>query len=179
MAGTLCGQADPPLNSEGSKQASALAALLSGWNVRRIYSSDLQRALQTAVPLAESWKIPVKARTDLREISFGAWEGKKWSEIDTDARRMWSFESSPDLSAPGGETFASFRDRVLRAFSAITSDANGDVAAVIAHLGVIRTILSELRVEGPLWNPQQRIGYCAVYRLRIGAHSTELTEIRK
>src|ERR1700685_2736802 len=81
MSGTFCGQSDPPLNLMGIAQARALALLAAGWNVRRLYTSDLRRAVQTAEPLADLWKIPIEPRSGFREISFGHWEGKRWAEI--------------------------------------------------------------------------------------------------
>lgn len=48
MNRTICSQGDPPLNGMGRAQASALAGLLESWKVRRLYASDLQRAVQAA-----------------------------------------------------------------------------------------------------------------------------------
>ena len=93
MAGTLCGQIDPPLNAMGREQASSLALLLRSRDVRRLYTSDLQHTVQTARPLAQLWAVPIVKRADLREISFGNWEGRRWSEVRTcvpDIRAMGS-----------------------------------------------------------------------------------------
>ncbi len=171
MTGTLCGHSDPPLNAIGRAQATGLTPLLRSCKVRRLYVSDLQRAAQTAQPLAELWGIPVVMRQDLREISFGSWEGRRWSEVrgvGTDIRTM---ELSTELGALGGETFASFRDRVLRALNEILGDANGLLTAIVTHLGVIRVALNELSPENSVWDPRQRIDHCSVHRLRVSGPS--------
>jgi alpha-ribazole phosphatase/probable phosphoglycerate mutase len=176
MAGTLCGQVDPSLNALGREQASSLPLLFRSRNVRRLYTSDLQRAAQTARSLAEVWGVPVVQMADLREISFGSWEGKRWSEVRASGPNITAMESSPELGAPGGETFACFRTRVLLALKSAIADSNGCTSAIVTHLGVMRVILTELTSTGAIWNPQQRIEYCAVYRFGISGSSLVLLD---
>lgn len=168
MSGTFCGRSDPPLNATGTLQARALAVLLRGWKVRRLYASDLRRALQTAEPLADLWNIPVAPRSGFREISFGHWEGRRWSEICGDQPDITKMESLPELSAPGGETFACFRDRVLRTLQETVVESDQDLTAIVTHLGVIRVLLKELGPADLVWNPEQRIEHCSVHRVRLG-----------
>jgi alpha-ribazole phosphatase/probable phosphoglycerate mutase len=169
MNGTLCGQSDPPLNAMGRAQATALAALLRTWNVRRLYTSDLRRAVQTAHPLAKLWAIPVDTRSDLREMSFGDWEGRSWSQIRANQPEIANMESSLNLCAPGGETFACFRVRVLRALKEIVLECNGSLTAIVTHLGVIRVLLKELSSGDCMWEPWHRIDHCSVYHVCVDA----------
>src|ERR1700684_516802 len=81
MAGKLCGSMDPPLNDVGRGQANDLVSLLRSRDIRLIYASDLLRAVQTAEYLSSDLSIPIVVRPDLREISFGEWEGRRWSEL--------------------------------------------------------------------------------------------------
>ena len=110
-------------------------------------------------------------------MSFGVWEGKKWSEVHTHSPERETSEGSPDISPLGGETSTSFRCRILQALSGIIADPCGGTIAIVTHLGVIRVILNELRVAGRTWDPQQRIGCCAVYRIRIDEESSELVDL--
>lgn len=176
MTGTLCGQIDPPLNALGREQARALAPLLQKWNVRRLYASDLQRALQTAQPLADLWNTTIIARKDFREISFGDWEGRRWSEIRAAGPAAKALESSPELCPPGGETFGCFRDRVLLAMTETVADCEGQSTAIITHLGVMRIILNELCSTNHVWEPQRRIDHCSVYRVRASGAVLEYIE---
>lgn len=167
MTGTFCGQSDPSLNMIGIAEARKLAALLKDFKVRRLYASDLRRAVETAEPLAELWGLPIITRAALREISFGEWEGKRWSEICADQPDMRAMESSPNLCAPGGEMFGSFRHRVLRELSEIILECNGHLAAVVTHLGVLRVLLKELSTADCPWDSQQRIEPCSFYKVRL------------
>lgn len=176
MAGTLCGQIDPPLNAMGREQASSLALLLRSRDVRRLYTSDLQHTVQTARPLAQLWAVPIVKRADLREISFGNWEGRRWSEVRTCGPDIRAMGSSPELGAPGGETFARFRARILLALKRTIADSNGYTSAIVTHLGVMRVLLTELTSTGAIWDPQRRIDYCAVYRFLVSGSSLHLCD---
>jgi broad specificity phosphatase PhoE len=164
LAGKLCGHLDPPLNDEGRAQAMKLVKVLGETEIRHIYSSDLRRAVETAAPLGESLKIPVLTRSNLREISFGDWEGKRWSEVSAAsmASRSKAVDSPLDICAPGGESYASFRKRIAPAIEEILAAHRSESIAIVAHLGVVRTVLTDIALTD--WDPQQRIGYCAVYR---------------
>jgi broad specificity phosphatase PhoE len=176
MDGTLCGQSDPPLNAIGREQADSLAQQLRACNVRHLYTSDLQRAIQTAQPIAKLWGVPIVPRRALREIDFGYWEGKRWSQVRGETPDITTIESLPDFSAVGGESFVYFRERVVRVLNEITTICDGQPAAVITHLGVICAILRELKLASHVWVPQQRIGYCAIQRVRISGPVLETSE---
>jgi broad specificity phosphatase PhoE len=67
------GHTGPPLNEKGRRQAAELAAQIT--NVDAIYSSDTERAHETAVIVAERHGLQVEADPRLREVNFGLWEG--------------------------------------------------------------------------------------------------------
>ncbi len=177
MSGTLCGQSDPPLNALGREEAKALAQVLRDWNVRRLYASDLQRAVQTAQPLAELWDVPIESRTAFREISFGDWEGRDWSEISAGVPDIRAMESSPAFCAPGGETFGSFRKRVLKALKETAKESSGQVTAIVTHLGVIRVTLEALSSAECAWNPRERIDPCSIYRIQADGMFQKLLQV--
>jgi broad specificity phosphatase PhoE len=83
----------------------------------------------------------------LREIDFGKWEGLTWSEIelrDPHYARQW-MEQFPNLSAPGGEPFEAFRQRVEDAFPHVQSEMKrnpSSAVAVVAHSGVLGVLLA-------------------------------------
>lgn len=167
MAGTLCGHSDPPLNAIGREQADSLAQLLRTSAVPHLYTSDLQRAVQTAQPIAWLWGLPLVARNELREICFGHWEGKRWSQVRGETPDILALESSTDFSAPGGESFICFRDRVVRGLTQIMTECDGQPAAIVTHLGVISVILRVLSSADHICVPRQSIDCCSVHRVRI------------
>jgi alpha-ribazole phosphatase/probable phosphoglycerate mutase len=146
MAGTFCGQSDPPISQRGQNQIKELMSALVRDSFDLIYTSDLCRAIGTATPIAETLGLSLLSRTDLREMHFGQWEGKRWSEIESENRAfaaLW-MQNFPDLPAPGGEPFSEFRARVLREISYLRSAATGKRAIVVTHGGVMRVVLQTM-----------------------------------
>jgi 2,3-bisphosphoglycerate-dependent phosphoglycerate mutase len=102
------GQKDIPLNTEGLKQAQQLAAQLAQEPFDVIYSSDLQRALQTANILHQGRDIPLLTDIRLREICFGEWEGEVFSEMFAKYPERFALSRADPtvIMAPGGESVA-------------------------------------------------------------------------
>lgn len=106
---------DVSINAAGRRQAEALARRLAPVAFDRVITSPLFRTRETAEVLARG--VPVEADPRLREMDYGAWEGRTYAHIDeTDGpfRRRW--EGAPDvLACPGGESGNDVASRV-RAF---------------------------------------------------------------
>ena len=166
LAGKLCGHLDPPLNLAGGAQATSLAHLLRAVPVDRIYTSDLLRAVQTAAPLAHMRGVPVLERRDLREISFGAWEGMRWHDLHTPNSPWSTAIESSNSPPPGGESFNDFHHRVLHALNEIMLQSHRRTA-VVTHLGVIRIALTTLAQINPASDLLRRIEYCSVHRFLV------------
>jgi broad specificity phosphatase PhoE len=106
---------DISINAEGRRQAGALAHRLSHVAFDRIITSPLFRARETAELVVRG--LPVQADPRLREMDYGAWEGRTYEAIlatDRALRREW--EAAPDTTpCPGGERGEDVAARV-RAF---------------------------------------------------------------
>ncbi len=106
---------DLSINESGRRQAQALARRLSAVRFDRVITSPLFRARETAEVLAPGARLEADPR--LREMDYGAWEGRTYDEIeqaDAAFRREW--ELAPDrLACPGGESGNAVAERV-RAF---------------------------------------------------------------
>jgi broad specificity phosphatase PhoE len=144
------GQADVPLNAVGLAQAARLAEVLAGGVMRldAIYSSDLQRACQTAEALAVAFGLPVHLDPRLREIHQGEWQGLLVSEIEARYQRLFHLRLQDPWSVapPGGETAAAVRRRVAQALSEIAARRPNQTVAIVAHgfvVAVARTIAGE------------------------------------
>ena len=71
----FAGQSDPDLTEKGKKQAEALSNwLINNYNIDSIYSSDLLRAYNTALPTAQKLKKQIIKTKQLREINAGYWQ---------------------------------------------------------------------------------------------------------
>jgi alpha-ribazole phosphatase/probable phosphoglycerate mutase len=144
LAGTFCGASDPPLNEKGLAQIPRLLKRIESQPLEAVYTSDLERARQTAEPLAEARKIRVFRRSALREIDFGDWEALTWKQIETldpQYAARWVAEF-PALPTPNGETITAFRHRVLNEI-AFLRQAPFERIAIVTHAGVLRVLLEE------------------------------------
>jgi broad specificity phosphatase PhoE len=168
MAGTFCGQSDPELNARGRVQLAELVKELRAENLGSVYTSDLRRAHETGLAIAEAFGVTCHVRPALREIDFGRWEGLRWEDIeeqDEAYARDW-IAKYPHLPAPGGEDFGDFERRVLEEVKFLELEA--EIAArnivVVTHAGVLRTILCSLqgRSREDAW--EQTKSYCSVVR---------------
>jgi alpha-ribazole phosphatase len=144
MAGRFCGHSDPELNERGNQQLAGVVDRLSGYAIRRIYTSDLRRARQTAEAIASYFGIGFEVRPGLREIHFGQWEGLSWSEIearDAALAKSWA-ERYPNVTAPGGESLQQFERRARAESAFLFAAATECPIAVVAHAGFMRAFLT-------------------------------------
>ncbi len=132
--GVLAGWADVPLTPRGVEQAEAVRPALAGERFDSVWSSDLQRAAETA---RLAWG---DARRDarLREIHFGELEGRPWAALDPEVRR--SFAEFNGFRPAGGETLAQVRERVLTFLGELSPGRH----LLFTHGGVIRLLTREI-----------------------------------
>jgi len=115
MAGRFCGHADPDLSQLGQQQLQEIVQRIGKWPFTKVYSSSLMRARRTAEAVAASRCLEINIRSGLDEISFGAWEGKSWAEIEAlyPVDAALCLNDHPAGAATGGEPFLDFQQRVL------------------------------------------------------------------
>ncbi|MGV3615830.1 MAG: histidine phosphatase family protein [Fimbriimonas sp.] len=143
-AGRAQGHTDIPLDATGLRQAEAVGEAFREIPLDRILTSDLQRAHQTAAPISDAAGVPLTIRRDLRERSFGDWEGNGFTDV-----AAWALERSIDeaihlleVRPPNGESFADVWNRL----DAVVDDLNemdGRVA-IVTHGGTCGVLLARL-----------------------------------
>ena len=148
--GIFAGDIDPPLTANGLVMAEAVARLAAKLSLSAIYVSPKTRARQTAAPIAKATGLEPVVEDGLREIAYGAWEGRKETEVkaaDPDAFAAWT--ADPALVAPpGGESafaiaarallgapLGRFRDRVACPTASLTTFEFGDRGGMLTRLG--------------------------------------------
>ncbi|WP_331396814.1 histidine phosphatase family protein [Lampropedia cohaerens] len=133
------GHTDIPLNARGRQQAGRMAQALADSAPDVIYSSDLQRAWQTAQALQETTSAPLLPNADLRERCFGVLQGQTIEQICAqDATLAKAFKSrDAAYRPPGGESMQMFRDRVLHAVDQLAARHAGQHIVLVAHGGVL------------------------------------------
>lgn len=138
------GSVDDPLSDLGWQQMESRLAPYSGW--QHIVSSPLLRCLQFSRYLAEQRNISLQIERNLREVSFGEWEGKTAEEIEaTDPQTIKSFWENPVLNTPPkGEKIVDFSNRILNAWHSLIEEHKGQHLLLIGHGGSHRIILSDI-----------------------------------
>ncbi len=165
ILGKAQGHADIPLDPMGLSQAQSLGESFGPPRVDRILSSDLLRAKQTAEPLGLATGAPIAFRTDLRERSFGEWEGKPFEGLyhvmDEQANR--DGVSALRVRPPGGESFADVWARLGAIYAEIINA--DDNLAVVSHGGTLSLLLARL-IKGTLETSRTlRFGNTAISEL--------------
>jgi probable phosphoglycerate mutase len=133
------GQIDVPLNATGQAQAARVAARLAADRHDALFSSDLQRALDTAAPLAATWQLTPVSLAGFREQNFGVLEGLDVPTIKARHPDLWArwLEHRADFALPGGESLRQFHARVMAAVRELAASRAGARLAVVTHGGVL------------------------------------------
>lgn len=191
-AGRFCGQADVGLSPLGVRQAQALAGRLAAEPIERIYISDLLRARQTVEPLLQQRAYPLVADRDLREISFGAWEGLSYAEIqqrDPQALAAWEADWVGQ-SPPGGESLNTLTLRVQDFFQRLQDDRaledrrppqqdTPPAVLLVAHGGSLQVLIC-LALGLPVQKYWKfRLGNAALSELRLGSYGATLHHLNE
>ena len=122
--GRFFGHTDVALSATGRLQVAALAVQLAPEKLDAVYASDLQRARDSAAPLAGTRGLTPVVVPALREMAMGRWEGLTFREIrdrDPEAVSAW-FAKLESFPFPGGESLQDLRARVMPALGEILLD---------------------------------------------------------
>jgi broad specificity phosphatase PhoE len=137
------GHADTPLNELGRTRIGQVIEALRPWNPEIIFTSDLSRAREMAEGVGAAFGIEVIAREDLRECSYGEWEGKKLEEVrrdhGDDLDRWHRNESG--FPRGGGESLLQMQERVLAAIESIAREHAGRTIVILSHSGPVRGVI--------------------------------------
>ena len=138
-----CG-VDLPLNANGVSQAGVLAEKLKPLGLEVIYSSPLQRALETAQIAAAPQHLKVIPLPELTEGCLGVCEGMLKEDIAAQYPKLWqewySDEIKMDTRWPGGESKLEMQQRMFKGFEKMLA-AKENVIGVASHSGSMRYFL--------------------------------------
>lgn len=140
--GRYIGSTDVPLSPAGRLQASQLLNPLRKETALKYLASPSRRVCETAQAALLGSGMTPEIVPALREIDFGAWEGKTFAEISSDdpaAISSWA-AFRPDFTFPGGEGITAFAARVQEVGRRIAADP-AETVAVFTHGGVIRVLI--------------------------------------
>jgi probable phosphoglycerate mutase len=137
---------DHPLTDRGRRQAVALAGWLAERDVSAIFSSPLERALETASLVSGRIGVTVLPREGLREVNVGALDGRGDEEAWTTYHDVVGRWRHGDLAArfPGGEDFGEAHDRLVGILQEAMSGQPSGRLAVISHGEILTQVMARL-----------------------------------
>ncbi len=163
------GHSDVKLSALGIRQAEGLRDRLAAEQIDAICSSDLKRALVTAKTIASGRQLAVITCAELREINFGRIEGLNFEEISQlfpEFAVKWRLQRDINLEFPGGESFNELNSRVSSFADRLRRHTDDEVVLVVAHAGVLRTLICQL----------MGIELRCIYQIRLDLASLSIVE---
>jgi probable phosphoglycerate mutase len=130
------------LNDKGRSQAAQLAALLQNQPIRAIYSSPLERCMETARPLGHQLGVPVQPEAGIIEVDYGAWQGGALKELSAKPEWQMVQHYPSQYRFPEGETLHEAQTRAVAAINRLAADHSGAAIALFSHGDIIRTSLA-------------------------------------
>ena len=168
------------LNERGQKQAQDLADALKDVPIKDIYSSPLERAQETAMPIATARRLQVQTEAGLIETNVGRWQGKSLAALRL--QKQWKVvQHAPSRAQfPDGETFHECQARIVSALDAIIRKHKPqDIVACVFHADPIKLAVAHF-IGMPL-DQFQRLG-CdtgSVSVLQVGEMGATLIKLNQ
>ena len=132
----LQGRGNSPLTEDGIERAKELRDRIKGMNIDVIYSSPIERALNTANIIKGDKNIEVITDDGLMEMCFGDYEGRRTDEVmkeNPSGDIGLIMKGNTILSAPNGENLAEVRDRVSKTMDRLIEENRGKTILIVAH----------------------------------------------
>ncbi|HLW17372.1 MAG TPA: MSMEG_4193 family putative phosphomutase [Actinomycetota bacterium] len=126
------------LSDEGRAQAARLTERLHDIQIDAIYASPLDRAVETAQPIAKDHKLRVRQRQEIGEVKYGELEGKSLRTLAKG--KLWAkLQTWPsDVRFPGGESLRETQARAVEAIERLRTEHPKQNVAVVSHGDWIR-----------------------------------------
>lgn len=129
------------LNEVGRAQAERLSERLAHLGIDAIYSSPMERTMETAQPLSTRFDIPILTRKGLIEVDAGDWTGMTYDAVR--ATSEWkNYMQNPGLAKiPNGESISDVQSRVVAELEELRSQHRDNTIALFSHADVIKAAL--------------------------------------
>jgi probable phosphoglycerate mutase len=168
------------LNENGRQQAQYIAQKLEKAPICAIYSSPLERALETATPLAAGKGLEVQVCPGVIEVDVGDWQNRTLKQLRR--LRLWKVvqQSPSQMRFPGGESMLEVQQRAVEAIDQIAaSHQEKDLVAIFSHADVIRLATAHY-LQMPL-DAFQRLGAdtASLTMIFFGKNSVYLPKINQ
>ena len=170
--GICYGASDLEVVESFPEEATAISAVLPAYTEKiRVVSSPLIRCKKLATFLSTSEVVEIENK--FKEMNFGDWELQAWTSIDPLIMKKW-FKNFVKIPCPNGESFQEVHDRTMMAFRELQENNASQQLWIVAHSGIIRAILSNLRAT-PLKDAfKENMDYGVVYKIAADNKITQL-----
>jgi len=130
------------LSDEGRAQVAALVRRMAPVSLDAVYSSPIDRCVETARPIASSKGLRIRVRDALGEVRYGDWEGKRLRTLAK--TKLWRqvMARPSEVRFPNGETIRETQFRAVSALEGLRAAHAKDAIAVVTHADVIRVMLA-------------------------------------
>jgi probable phosphomutase (TIGR03848 family) len=130
------------LNEEGRRQAQKLAARFEGMKISAVYSSPLERAVETAEPVSKILNLETIICEDFLEINFGEWTFKTFKELD-ELSQFQQFNSFRSFTrVPGGESMPEAQMRMIAGIEKLCNRHPNETVAIVSHADMIKAAVA-------------------------------------
>lgn len=139
-SGVCYGQSEVPVVLGAAHAARELRERLPSCPQLELWSSPWARCREVAEELGRLLRTDVNVDARLSELSFGAWEGRSYAELERDGAFQAWMQNYETACPPGGETVAELMDRVRCWSQERLSERGATRLLVLTHAGVIRSL---------------------------------------
>mgnify|MGYP006281256143 CR=1 FL=1 len=145
------GRAELALTEQGRRDIAALAARVAPLKPAAIYTSPLQRCVQTGAAVAAASGAPSQAHDGLADIDYGGWQMRTHDDVRSEEPEAYArWKAAPQLTRfPGGESLQDVATRGFDLLRAVLARHPDETVVVVGHDSVNRVLLLGL-LEMPL-----------------------------
>lgn len=168
-----------PLNAAGRADVERLRAALAREPLAAIYTSPLERTIETARAVAAEHRLLPQPCHGLIEVDFGDWTGRTFAELqERDDWRRFNTQRG-DAIVPGGESAPAVQTRILACLRQLQQRHPGQTVAAVSHADVIRAaLLYYSGISLDAWQ-QMEIDPASVSAIALGPSGDEVLYINQ
>lgn len=130
------------LNQEGQQQVADLSQRLGDLPIAAIYSSPLERAVETAEAIAKPRTLAIQTIEGMGEVRYGEWNGAEIKELAKDERWQGVQFYPSGTRFPGGETLGEAQARAVATLNALCDQHPKEMIVVVSHADLIRLVVA-------------------------------------
>ncbi len=131
------------LSKEGESHAEHTAQrIVALGRIDAVYSSPMERTVETATPIAKALGLSVLQHDGLNECDFGDWTGRKLSDLRKLPEWVTVQRNPSGFCFPSGESFAGMQARAVRAINAMVNEYQGKRVVAVSHADVIKAVVA-------------------------------------